>query len=81
MARIIKLTTPDALFEKIKKEKEMFGYGSIQEVINEILRNKFFRTTSVKKSGKRGRPKKLDETRLITRHGRIFSDDGEPIQV
>ena len=80
MAKIVKLTVPDALFERVRKEKQMFGYGTIQEVINEVLRNKFFRT-NIKKKNKVGRPRKMDETKLITRHGKIFSKEGVPIEV
>ncbi len=80
MAKIVKLTVPDALFERIRKEKQMFGYGTIQEVVNEVLRNKFFRT-NIKRKNRVGRPRKMDETKLITRHGKIFSKKGVPIEV
>ncbi len=43
----------------------------MQEVVNEVLRDRFFRIRVTGKS-KAGRPKKFDETKLITRHGKIF---------
>jgi len=76
----VMLTMSGALFKKIEKEMRIFGYGSVQEVMNEVLRDKFFRTRVAGKS-KAGRPRKLDETKLITRHGRIFSRKGKAIEV
>jgi hypothetical protein len=48
--------------------------------MNEVLRDKFFRIRVTGKS-KAGRPRKLDETKLITRHGKIFSNKGKAIEV
>ena len=58
----------------------MFGYLTMQEVVNEVLRDKFFRVRVPGKS-KAGRPKKFDETKLITRHGKIFSRKGKAIEI
>lgn len=80
MVKQIKLTMSDELFKKIEKEMRTFGYGSVQEVMNEVLRDKFFRIRVTGKS-KAGRPRKLDETKLITRHSKIFSKKGKPIEV
>ena len=80
MSKQIKLTMSDGLFKKLEREQKMFGYLTMQEVVNEVLRDKFFRTRVVGKS-KAGRPRKLDETKLITRHGKIFSKKGKAIEV
>ncbi len=74
------LTMSGSLFGKIEKEMKMFGYSSVQEVMNEVLRDRFFRVRVPGKS-KAGRPRKLDETKLITRHGKIFSRKGVPIEI
>lgn len=80
MTKQVKLTLSDELFGKIEREKETFGYLTIQEVMNEILRNKFFRLRVPGKS-KAGRPRKFDETKAITRHGKIFSSSGKAVEV
>jgi hypothetical protein len=80
MVKSIKLTMSDDLFKRIHKEKTMFGYMHIQEVINEILRDRLLRR-SAKNKTKAGRPRKMDETKLITRHDKIFSNKGVPIQI
>ena len=79
-SKIIKLTLPDPVFQRLKQEKEKFAYSTIQEIINETIRNKFFREQ--KRGGKkRGRPKKIDESKVLTRSDKIFSKDGVPIEV
>ena len=79
-AKKVMLTMSDALFRKIEGEKKKFGYSSVQEVMNEVLRDRFFRVLVGGKS-KAGRPRKFDETKLITRQGKIFSRKGVPIEV
>ena len=76
----IKLTLPAPVFQKLEQEKKKFAYSSIQEIINEVLRNKFFRE-HLKGASKRGRPKKIDETKVLTRQGKIFSKKGAPVEV
>ena len=71
----ILLTIPGPIFKILKKEMEKYAYTSTQELILEILRDKYFRQL---KSKKRGRPKKMDETRLWRRK-KIFDKDGERI--
>ena len=73
------MTVPMVLFEKVLEEKEKFGYGSVQDVVNEVLRERFLRVSGLGKS-KVGRPRKLDETLAVTRKGPIFSRDGVAVE-
>jgi len=66
------------IMEMLEKEKEMFAYANVQDLITEILRDRYFKRTLTGK--KRGRPKKVDETRVLSRK-KIFSKDGVPLDV
>ena len=39
----LKLTIPESLFSLLKKERDKFSYFSVQEVILEALREKFYK--------------------------------------
>lgn len=70
----IKLVLPGKILEKLNKEKETFAYSDIQEIIIETLRKKYFKTGSPNES-KKGRPKKVDESAVLSRE-KIFDKDG-----
>ena len=55
----ITLTLPTPMFKKLEKEKENFSYESIQEVIKDVLRDRFFKNQT-KTGTKRGRPPKTN---------------------
>ena len=71
------LTIPEQIFKKVKEEKEKFSYSSVQQVIIDILRDKYLKEM---KKEKRGRPKKLDEMKILTRK-KIFGEDGEIVKL
>ncbi len=71
----IMLAVPEQIFKILKNEKENLGYSSVQELILEALREKYFKNKKEKES--RGRPKKIDETEILSRK-RIFSKRGGP---
>lgn len=52
----ITLALPEPMLKKLEEEKNKFAYESVQEIIKEILREKFFRQ-SKETGSKRGRPK------------------------
>lgn len=58
----IKLTVPEKMLQKLKQEKENFSYPSVQMIILEALRDRYFKTP--KTGEKRGRPRKLDLMRV-----------------
>jgi hypothetical protein len=72
------LTLSEPVFEKLGSEKKKFGYSTIQEIINELLRDKFFRESAP--GVKKGRPRKIDGVDIVSRK-KIFSKDGVPIEV
>ena len=61
----VKLSIPEQIFTKLQKEKQENAYSSIQEVIINKLRRDYF----VREKGKdnRGRPRSLDEEKILTR--------------
>jgi len=75
----VMLTIPESVFNKLKKQKKTFGYSSIQEVIMEILRDKLVRVPL--KRGKVGRPRKLDEIKILTSKQKVFSKKGVKIPI
>ncbi len=78
-SKSIFLTLPEPLFTLLKREKEKFGYSSMQEIILSSIRERYFEKKMEKEEKEtRGRPKKIDETAMMSRK-RIFSKRGEPI--
>ena len=75
------LTLTEPVFERLMYEKKKYAYSSIQEIINEVLRDKFFRENILRNKSGRGRPKKPNEAKLITRQDKIFSKDGARVEV
>jgi hypothetical protein len=69
--RGIFLMLPESMLERLKKEKENFSYDSIQEVIKEVLRDKFFRQPR-KGESKRGRKKERIDLLKVGSAKRIF---------
>jgi hypothetical protein len=60
MPQKILLSLPDAMVKRLREEKRKFAYDSVQEIIKETLREKFFKNADAMANGKtkRGRPKK-----------------------
>jgi len=63
--RII-LTIPKKLFQKLKEEKNRFSYQSIQSIILEALRERYYKKKTEGKS-RRGRPPELDLVKIASR--------------
>ncbi len=62
----ITLALPEPMIKKLEEEKKKFAYESVQEIIKEVLREKFFRQ-SRETGSKRGRPKeKLDVHKILS---------------
>ncbi len=80
MAKKILLSIPEPIFNRLNKEKEKYSYFSIQQIILEIVRDKFRLQETKSGTPKRGRPKKIDEVKIMTRK-KIFSKHGEPISI
>ncbi|MBT3397990.1 hypothetical protein HOA55_01355 [archaeon] len=72
------LTLSGPVFDKLKSERDKFGYSTIQEIINELLRDKFFRESAP--GVKKGRPRKIDGVDIVSRK-KIFSKNGIPVAV
>jgi len=58
------LTMPEAMLKRLEDEKDRFAYHTVQEIILEAIRDKFFRGQPAGNS-KRGRPKKPDYTKAL----------------
>jgi len=80
MAKRVLLSIPDPIMGKLVNEKQKYAYSSIQEIIVDILRDKFYFQAGKKEKTKRGRPKKIREEKILTRK-KIFDKEGEPISV
>ena len=76
----ILLSIPEPILKKLKEEKQKYAYTSIQEIIIDALRDKFYFQKGKKEKTKRGRPRKLNEMKILTRK-KIFSKKGEPISI
>jgi len=63
--RII-LTIPKKLFNKLREEKNRFSYQSIQSIILEALRERYYKKKTEGKS-RRGRPPELDLVKIASR--------------
>lgn len=59
MVKRIMLTMADELYDAIAKKRAELGYMTIQEVINDTVRNRFMQP--VKKKSRAGRPPKVDD--------------------
>jgi metal-responsive CopG/Arc/MetJ family transcriptional regulator len=79
MAKKLLLSIPDQILSKLENEQKKYAYSSLQEVIVDALRDKFFFQAG-KETTKRGRPKKIREAKILTRK-KIFSKKGEPISI
>jgi hypothetical protein len=79
MSKRILLSIPKPILNKLEAEKQKYAYSSIQQIIIDTLRDKFY---SKVKEGKttRGRPKKIREEKILTRK-KIFDKKGEPISI
>ena len=61
MVKRLLLTMSDELWALLEKRRAEFGFMSVQEVINDVMRERIF--SAVKKS-KAGRPHKIDDPYL-----------------
>ena len=80
MAKKVLLSIPDPILSKLENEQKKYAYSSLQEVIVDALRDKFYFQSGSRQTTKRGRPKKIREAKILTRK-KIFSKKGEPISV
>ena len=64
MTRHIHLTMADPLYEALERKRTESGYMTVQEYINEIVRQKVLAKPIENKKGKVGRPKKADDPYL-----------------
>ena len=74
----ITLAIPEPILKELKKDKNKFSYTSLQQVIIDVLRDKYMRDLS--KEGKRGRPRKFDEMKFLTAK-KIFDKKGGIIPI
>jgi len=75
------LTIPPGLMSHLEKEKRLFSYNSVQEIILESLRDKYYRKKPAKEE-RRGRPKKLNEINMLSGEEKVFTlnkNDTPPI--
>lgn len=57
----ITLTIPEPMLRKLQNEQKNFSYPTVQAIILEALRNRYFK---YERKGKGGRPRKLDLMRV-----------------
>ena len=76
----ITLTLTEPMLKRLELEKERFSYESVQEIIKEVLRDKFFREGPAGDS-KRGRPKKLDYDKSLGMKKVFTKDGGEVVEI
>ncbi|MBS3080810.1 hypothetical protein J4221_05035 [Candidatus Pacearchaeota archaeon] len=60
------LTIPKKLFNRLKEEKNRFSYQSVQSIILEALRERYYKKKTEGKS-RRGRPPELDLFKAASR--------------
>ncbi len=72
------LTLPEPIFKILEKEKKKYAYNTIQEIVVEALRDKYLRTIY---RTKKGRPKKINPQRIITRDKLFVKKGGEVVDV
>ena len=80
MVKQIKLTLPEPMLKRLEDEKERFAYHTVQEIILEAIRDKFFRGQPVGNT-KRGRPKKPDYTKALGMKKIFTKKGGQKIDV
>ena len=80
MSKKLLLSIPDQIMKKLKEQMKMYAYSTTQEVIIDVLRDKFFFYSGTYAKPKVGRPRKLREGKILTRK-KIFSKKGEPISI
>lgn len=73
MTKKVLLSVPDQMYRKLTKQLKLFSYSTVQEIILETLREKYFRQTHTPTGNKRGRPKEQDSAMIMTRK-KIFAD-------
>ena len=75
VSKKIIVSMPEAMYDKLQVEKKKLAYVSVQEIILELLRDKYFKPKS-----RRGRPKKVDEDIILGKR-RVFSREGVKVDV
>ena len=80
MVNQLKLTLPEAMLKRLEDEKERFAYHTVQEIILEAIRDKFFRGQASGNSN-RGRPKKEDLTKALGMKKIFVKKGGEKVDV
>lgn len=78
MTQHVLLSLPEPIYNKLKAQLRLYAYTSVQEVIIDALREKYFRQSRVT-GGKRGRPRKINELRLLGRK-RAFGKRGVAVE-
>jgi len=76
----ILLSLPEKMLERLEAEKKRYAYSTVQEVISETLRKEFFRNKESKKET-RGRPRKLNEMKILTGKKKIWDREGVRIPI
>ena len=64
MTKHIHLTMADGLYEALEKKRSEFGYMTVQEYINAIVRDRVLIQPGTAKKGRAGRPKKVEDPYL-----------------
>ena len=59
MAKRLMLTMSDELYAALEQKRKRFGYMTVQETINDIVRKSLFEARKGREKG--GRPPKLDD--------------------
>ena len=68
----IKLTIPTRMFEILEKDREKYIYDSLQEMILDVLRDRFVRYRKTGPGKRRGRKRKesfLDRKKIFDKEG------------
>ncbi|MFH1358930.1 MAG: hypothetical protein ABIH37_03525 [archaeon] len=76
----IKLTMPDEMLNKLKLERDKFAYNTVQEIILELIRDKFFKNPAIGET-KLGRPKKPDYDKALGMRKIFTRKGGELVEV
>ena len=61
MVKRIMLTMADELYDALEKKRAEFGYMTVQEIINDIVRRKILIQPAETKKSRAGRPLKVDD--------------------
>lgn len=73
MTKKVLLSLPDAMYRKLQQQLKLFSYTSVQEVILNAIREKYFKQNHTPTGNKRGRPKEQNLAMVMTRK-KIFAD-------